>query len=83
MAVYFIPRNTEIGNAEKYVTIGVSYLIIALLWIVLVSRRNAENRKVRIWRTKIEYLLKRQLYEEIFSQLGDVGSNNIGCTCTI
>lgn len=30
MAVYFIPRNTEIGNAEKYVTIGVSYLIIAL-----------------------------------------------------
>ena len=35
MAVYFIPRNTEIGNAEKYVTIGVSYLIIALLWIVL------------------------------------------------
>ena len=52
MAVYFIPRNTEIGNAEKYVTIGVSYLIIALLWIVLRSRRNAENRKVRIWRTK-------------------------------
>ena len=71
MAVYFIPRNTEIGNAEKYVTIGVSYLIIALLWIVL---RKQE---------KLEYLLKRQLYEEIFSQLGDVGSNNIGCTCTI
>lgn len=43
MAVYFIPRNTEIGNAEKYVTIGVSYLIIALLWIVL--RKQEKRRK--------------------------------------
>ena len=31
MAVYFIPRNTEIGNAEKYVTIGaVSYTHLTL-----------------------------------------------------
>lgn len=32
MAVYFIPRNTEIGNAEKYVTIGgiLSYYCFAL-----------------------------------------------------
>ena len=52
MAVYFIPRNTEIGNAEKYVTIGVSYLI-ALLWIVLRKQekrreqegQNMENKK--------------------------------------
>ena len=52
MAVYFIPRNTEIGNAEKYVTIGVSYLII-LLWIVLRKQekrreqegQNMENKK--------------------------------------
>ncbi len=51
--VYFIPRNTEIGNAEKYVTIGVSYLIIALLWIVLRKQekrreqegQNMENKK--------------------------------------
>lgn len=51
MAVYFIPRNTEIGNAEKYVTIG--YLIIALLWIVLRKQekrreqegQNMENKK--------------------------------------
>ena len=53
MAIYFIPRNTEIGNTEKYVTIGVSYLIIALLWIVLrkqekrreQERQNMENKK--------------------------------------
>ena len=81
MAVYFIPRNTEIGNAEKYVTIGVSYLIIALLWIVL--RKQERTGRSEYGEQKIEYLLKRQLYEEIFSQLGDVGSNNIGCTCTI
>lgn len=31
MAVYFIPRNTEIGNAEKYVTMGIlSYYCFAL-----------------------------------------------------
>ena len=48
MAVYFIPRNTEIGNAEKYVTI----LLLLCFGLFFVSRRNAENRKVRIWRTK-------------------------------
>lgn len=42
MAIYFIPRNTEIGSTEKYVTIGVSYLIIALLWLVL---RKQEKRR--------------------------------------
>ena len=45
MAVYFIPRNTEIGNAEKYVTIGVSYLIIALLWIVLHKKEQQKEQK--------------------------------------
>ena len=32
MAVYFIPRNTEISDTEKYLTVGLSYMIIALLW---------------------------------------------------
>ena len=30
MAVYFIPRNTEISDTEKYLTVGLSYMIIAL-----------------------------------------------------
>lgn len=42
MAVYFIPRNTEISDTEKYATIGMSYLIIVLLWIVL---RKQEKRR--------------------------------------
>ncbi|WP_455674031.1 hypothetical protein [Phocaeicola sp.] len=54
MAAYFLPRNTEISDTEKYITIGVSYLIIILLWIVLrkqekrreqEKQRDLENRK--------------------------------------
>lgn len=47
MAVYFIPRNAEISETEKYLTIGVSYLIIFLLWIVLrkqEKRREQQNK---------------------------------------
>ena len=35
MAVYFLPKNTEISDTEKWVTFGASYLIVALLWYVL------------------------------------------------
>ncbi len=35
MAIYFLPRNTEIGTTEKYVTVIASYLIVLLLWLVL------------------------------------------------
>lgn len=49
MAVYFIPRNTEISDTEKYLTVGLSYMIIALLWIVLQAEerreRDLENKK--------------------------------------
>lgn len=51
MAVYFLPRNTEISNTEKWVTIGVSYVIIVLLWWVLrkkeklMEKRNKEIEK--------------------------------------
>ena len=35
MAAYFLPKNTEISDTEKWVTFGGSYLIVALLWYVL------------------------------------------------
>ena len=35
MAIYFIPRNHELSDTEKWVTVSASYLIIALLWWVL------------------------------------------------
>lgn len=45
MAVYFIPRNTEISDMEKYMTVGLSYVIIALLWIVLRQKEKAQERR--------------------------------------
>ena len=35
MAIWFIPRNQEMSDTEKWVTVSASYLIIALLWWVL------------------------------------------------
>ena len=35
MAAYFLPKNTEISDTEKWITFGASYMIIALLWYVL------------------------------------------------
>lgn len=49
MAVYFLPRNTEISDKEKWGTIGMSYLVIALLWFVLRKREKRleeMNRKI-------------------------------------
>ena len=35
MAIYFLPRNSEISETEKWATIGMSYVVIVLLWWVL------------------------------------------------
>ena len=51
MALYFLPKNSEVSDTEKWVTLGASYLIIGLLWIVLrakekrMERRNKEIEK--------------------------------------
>lgn len=45
MAVYFLPRNSVIGDTEKYITLGASYLIVALLWFVL--RRKEKFKEER------------------------------------
>lgn len=45
MAVYFLPRNTEVSDMEKYMTVGLSYVIIALLWIVLRQKEKAQERR--------------------------------------
>lgn len=49
MAAYFLPKNTEISDTEKWVTFGASYLIVALLWYVLrlkEKRMEQYNRKM-------------------------------------
>ena len=49
MAVYFLPKNTEISDTEKWTTIGASYGIIVLLWYVLrLKERRLEQRNKEI-----------------------------------
>lgn len=52
-AAYFLPRNSEISNTEKYVTVAVSYVIVFVLWLVLRKKeelqrkRREEDKKLR------------------------------------
>lgn len=45
MAIYFLPRNTEISSTEKYVTLGASYVIVVALWLVLRQKEKAQARR--------------------------------------
>ena len=58
MAVYFLPQNTQVGNMEKWCTLGGSYLIIALLWYVLRKKEQLmtkrEEEKNRLEKQKPE-----------------------------
>lgn len=51
-AAYFLPRNTEISNTEKYVTVIASYVIVLALWLVL--RKKEELQRKRREENKIE-----------------------------
>lgn len=44
-AAYFLPRNTEISNTEKYVTVAVSYIIVLVLWLVLRKKEELQRRR--------------------------------------
>ena len=45
-AAYFLPRNTEISDTEKYVTVIASYVIVLVLWLVL-RKKEELQRKLR------------------------------------
>ena len=51
-AAYFLPRNTEISNTEKYITVIASYVIVLVLWLVL--RKKEELQRKRREEDKIE-----------------------------
>ena len=51
-AAYFLPRNTEISNTEKYVTVIASYVIVLAMWLVL--RKIEEVQRMRREEDKIE-----------------------------
>ena len=52
MAIYFLPKNSEISDTEKWVTFGASYVIIGLLWYVLrMKEKRLEQRNKEIENT--------------------------------
>ncbi|MCD8181872.1 MAG: hypothetical protein LUE99_00920 [Bacteroides sp.] len=44
-AAYFLPRNTEISNTEKYVTVAASYVIVLVLWLVLRKKEELQRKR--------------------------------------
>ena len=78
-AAYLLPRNTEVSQTEKYLTVAGSYVIVLLLWLVL---RKKEQMRERRKKDEQSIHLKKSVYEEIsFSYLSAVGINS--CTGTI
>ena len=45
MYVILMPRNTEMSVTEKYITVGVSVVVLVLLWMLL--RRREKLRRER------------------------------------
>lgn len=61
MAVYFLPRNSEISSTEKWLTVAGSYVIITLLWLVLRKKEQlAERRDNELKRLEKEKLEKEK-----------------------
>lgn len=44
-AAYFLPRNTEISNTEKYLTVTASYIIVFVLWLVLRKKEELQRKR--------------------------------------
>ena len=44
-AAYFLPRNTEISNTEKFVTVIASYVIVLVLWLVLRKKEELQRKR--------------------------------------
>lgn len=42
--IYFFPRNNEMSDTEKWLTVGASVVMLALLWLLL-RRRNKLRRE--------------------------------------
>ncbi len=45
MYIYFFPRNNEMSDVEKWAIVGVSYLLLVILWFVLKRRDRLRGRR--------------------------------------
>ena len=46
MALYFLPKNTEIDTTRKWLMVLAGYLIVLLLWFIM---RKKENMRSKHW----------------------------------
>ena len=44
-AAYLLPRNTEVSDTEKYITLAISYVIVFILWLVLRQKEKLQQRR--------------------------------------
>ncbi len=52
-AIILLPRNTELGGIERWVTLGGAYLIVLVLWWVLRKKEELQQkRKEELNKTK-------------------------------
>jgi hypothetical protein len=43
--IYLLPRNNEISNNEKFLTLGGAYIVVLALWLML--RKKEKRQKLR------------------------------------
>ena len=43
-AAYLLPRNTEVSDTEKYITLASSDVIVCIRWLVLVPKGKVKQR---------------------------------------
>ena len=53
-AAYFLPRNTEISNTEKYITVIASYVIVLVLWLLLRKKEELQRKRREEDRTELK-----------------------------
>ena len=44
-AAYLLPRNTEVSDTEKYITLAISYVFVFILWLVLRKKEKLQQRR--------------------------------------
>ena len=45
MAIYFVPRNQEMSDTEKVVTIVVAYVLVFALWLAMQYREKLREKR--------------------------------------
>lgn len=60
-AAYFLPRNTEISDTEKYVTVIASYLIVLVLWLVLRKKEELQRKRREEDRTERKIIIHSKI----------------------